>query len=134
MNHRANADFWNDYHALPADIRARADKQFALQTPNPKSRRQPAAVRATNLIAQAALGCPLSGRIALMPKVLSAEDIFPLVDCLSPHERLRLLRLIAARPSGEDREAYRAIPPRDEEFSTDQDPLAWDAEGWEDIG
>jgi len=23
MNHRANADFWNDYHALPADIRAR---------------------------------------------------------------------------------------------------------------
>ncbi|MGD0009642.1 MAG: hypothetical protein ABSE93_14000 [Terriglobia bacterium] len=29
MNHRANADFWNDYHALPADIRARADKQFA---------------------------------------------------------------------------------------------------------
>jgi hypothetical protein len=20
MNHRANADFWNDYHALPADI------------------------------------------------------------------------------------------------------------------
>jgi hypothetical protein len=19
MNHRANADFWNDYHALPAD-------------------------------------------------------------------------------------------------------------------
>jgi len=21
MNHRANADFWKDYHALPADIR-----------------------------------------------------------------------------------------------------------------
>jgi hypothetical protein len=30
MNHRANADFWNDYHALPAGVRARADKQFAL--------------------------------------------------------------------------------------------------------
>ena len=30
MIHRANADFWNDYNALPADIRARADKQFAL--------------------------------------------------------------------------------------------------------
>jgi hypothetical protein len=69
-----------------------------------------------------------------MPKVLGAEDIFPLVDCLSPHERLRLLRLITARPCGGDREAYRAIPPRDEEFSTDQDPLAWDAEGWEDVG
>jgi len=78
--------------------------------------------------------CPLSGRIALMAKVLSAEDIFPLVDCLSPHERLRLLWLITAQPSGGDRGAYRAIPPRDEEFSTDQDPLAWDAEGWEDVG
>jgi len=30
MIHRANADFWNDYHALPADIRARAHKQFTL--------------------------------------------------------------------------------------------------------
>ena len=90
--------------------------------------------KTTSLIAQAMPRCPLSGRIALMPKVLSAEDIFPLVDCLSPHERLRLLRLITARPSGGDREAYRAFPARDEEFSTDQDPLAWDAEGWEDVG
>jgi hypothetical protein len=30
MIHRANADFWNDYRALPANIHARADKQFAL--------------------------------------------------------------------------------------------------------
>jgi hypothetical protein len=35
MIHRTNADFWNDYHALPADIRARADKQFALLKNNP---------------------------------------------------------------------------------------------------
>jgi hypothetical protein len=35
MIHRANADFWNDYRALPADIRARADKQFALLKNNP---------------------------------------------------------------------------------------------------
>jgi hypothetical protein len=69
-----------------------------------------------------------------MPRPLSAEDVFPLVDCLSPHERLRLLRLTSSRPAAEDREIYRAIPPRDEEFSTDQDPLAWDAEGWEGIG
>ena len=38
MNHRANADFWNDYHALPADIRARADKQFALLKKYPQHR------------------------------------------------------------------------------------------------
>lgn len=36
MNHRANADFWNDYRALPAEIRARADKQFALLRHNPR--------------------------------------------------------------------------------------------------
>jgi hypothetical protein len=69
-----------------------------------------------------------------MPKHLSAEDIFPLVDCLSPQERLRLVRLISARPAADDREAYRAAPPRDEEFSRDEEPLAWDAEGWEDVG
>ena len=34
--HRANADFWNDYRTLPADIRSRADKQFALLKDNPQ--------------------------------------------------------------------------------------------------
>jgi hypothetical protein len=34
--HRANADFWNDYRNLPADIRARADKQFALLKADPR--------------------------------------------------------------------------------------------------
>jgi hypothetical protein len=34
MIHRANADFWKDYYALPADIRIRADKQFALLKTN----------------------------------------------------------------------------------------------------
>ncbi len=69
-----------------------------------------------------------------MPKTLSAEDIFQLVDCLSTPERLRLLRLISTRSVADDREVYRAAPPRDEEFSTDEEPLAWDAEGWEDAG
>lgn len=69
-----------------------------------------------------------------MPKPLSAEDIFPLVDRLSSQERLRLLRLISTRPAADDRDAYRAVPPRDEEFSRDEEPLAWDAEGWEDVG
>ncbi|HEY3456836.1 MAG TPA: hypothetical protein VGK64_19815 [Bryobacteraceae bacterium] len=36
MIHRANADFWNDYRRLPADIRGRADKQFALLKANPQ--------------------------------------------------------------------------------------------------
>jgi hypothetical protein len=36
MIHRANADFWNDYRALPARICARADRQFALLKSNPQ--------------------------------------------------------------------------------------------------
>jgi len=36
MIHRANADFWNDYRGLPAEIRAHADKQFALLKTNPQ--------------------------------------------------------------------------------------------------
>ena len=34
--HRAPADRWKEYRALPADIRDRADKQFALLRPNPR--------------------------------------------------------------------------------------------------
>jgi hypothetical protein len=33
--HRASADFWHDYRALPEDIRARADKQFSLLKGDP---------------------------------------------------------------------------------------------------
>ena len=33
--HRTLADFWKDYAGLPAKIRARADKQFALLRENP---------------------------------------------------------------------------------------------------
>ena len=36
MIHRANADFWSDYRALPASIRTLADKQFALLKSNPQ--------------------------------------------------------------------------------------------------
>jgi hypothetical protein len=35
MRHRTNADFWDDYYALPQDIRVRADKQFARLKSNP---------------------------------------------------------------------------------------------------
>lgn len=36
MVHRASAAFWKDYDALPADIRERADKQFALLMSDPR--------------------------------------------------------------------------------------------------
>jgi mRNA-degrading endonuclease RelE of RelBE toxin-antitoxin system len=34
--HRAHADFWKEYRALPPSIRDRADKQFALLRANPR--------------------------------------------------------------------------------------------------
>ena len=34
MQHRAAIDFWQQYHALPEDVRLRADKQFSLLEAN----------------------------------------------------------------------------------------------------
>jgi hypothetical protein len=68
-----------------------------------------------------------------MARVLTADDILPLVDSLTPPERVRLLRLIAM-PHGADAAVYRYVPPSRDEFSADDEPLAWDAEGWEGIG
>jgi hypothetical protein len=36
MTHRASAGFWKSYDALPAEIRPRADKQFALLKDDPR--------------------------------------------------------------------------------------------------
>jgi len=55
-----------------------------------------------------------------------------LIAKLSDTERSRLLRLIVAAEG--DARVYAASPPRDEEFGTDDDPLSWDAGGWEDVG
>jgi hypothetical protein len=68
-----------------------------------------------------------------MAKALTADDILPLVAALTPQERARLLRLIAV-PQGADAPAYRSVPPSRDEFSADEEPLAWDAEGWEESG
>lgn len=67
-----------------------------------------------------------------MAEPLTADDVLPLIAQLSPQERARLLRLI--RAPGADADAYRARPPADDEFSSDEDPLGWDAEGWENFG
>jgi hypothetical protein len=36
MKHHAASGFWQQYSALPEEIRARADKQFALLKANPQ--------------------------------------------------------------------------------------------------
>jgi hypothetical protein len=67
-----------------------------------------------------------------MAKTLTAEDILPLVASMTPQERTRLLRLIAL-PQGADASMYGSVPPSRDEFSADEEPLTWEAEGWEDV-
>ena len=58
-----------------------------------------------------------------IPSLLTVDEIVPLIEALTPEERVRLLRLIASQP-GDDPALYRAMPPAKEEFSPDEDPLA----------
>ncbi len=67
-----------------------------------------------------------------MPRLLTADDIMPLVASLSDSERIRLLRWIAS-PHGTDASAYGVAPPAKDEFSGDDEPLAWEAYGWEEV-
>lgn len=74
-------------------------------------------------------GNPLSS----MSKPLTADELLPLVKHLTVAERARLITLIGAS-SEDDGLAYRMVPPKPDEFSSDTDPLAWDADGWENLG
>jgi len=69
----------------------------------------------------------------VMPKALTADDLLPLVASLSLKERVRLLRLISL-PQGDAAATYQSVPPFRDEFSSDEEPLAWEAADWEGIG
>jgi hypothetical protein len=69
----------------------------------------------------------------MMGRALTADDLLPLVAALTPDERERLLHLIASPKRG-DQAVYRLKPPRRDEFSTDDESLAWEGDGWETIG
>ena len=60
-----------------------------------------------------------------MPSQLTADDIVPLIAALTPQERTRLLRLVA-RPHSDDAALYHAMPLVNDEFSGEDEPLAWD--------
>jgi hypothetical protein len=66
-----------------------------------------------------------------MSQPLTADDLLPLIAKLSSAERRKLFGLI--QKVGNDVEAYRAVPLARGEFSSDEDTLAWDADGWEDV-
>ena len=65
---------------------------------------------------------------------ITARDLLPLVEKLSHDEQVRLAKLAlraAAVAADHDVEAYRTAPPAPEEFSTQDESLSWEAEGWD---
>ncbi len=54
---------------------------------------------------------------------------------LTPEERARVLAAAAQRlrHTQASTGAYLAVPPASDEFTTDEDPLAWEAEGWDEF-
>lgn len=67
-----------------------------------------------------------------MSTELKADDLIPLRSKLSVAERLRLFNLVL-KQGMDDAQAYAAEPPHEAEFSSEDDLLSWDADGWEDI-
>jgi hypothetical protein len=61
---------------------------------------------------------------------LTANDLLPLVARLAPQERKRLLTLL--QQAGErDATIYQMSPPKAGEFNSEDESLAWDADGWD---
>lgn len=71
-----------------------------------------------------------------MNRDLTAKDLWPLIKKLPHDEQVRLakLALLAAAGNGtSDAEAYQAAAPSPDEFSSEDDLLAWEADGWEEF-
>ena len=83
--------------------------------------------------AEGALDCQESAHPMSEPR--TALDLWPLVVGLPHDEQLKLAKLAlkAAASTGDDRSAYERRPPGDQEFSCEEDPLAWEGEGWEEL-
>lgn len=64
----------------------------------------------------------------------TALELQPLVEKLAPEEQVRLAKL-ALRLAAQARKthAYAEAPPGESEFSTEDDSLAWEAEGWDEF-
>jgi hypothetical protein len=71
-----------------------------------------------------------------MSDPLTASDFWPLILKLPHDERVRLAKLAlrAAATDDSSADAYAAAPPTSDEFSSDDEPLAWEGQGWEEFG
>ena len=70
-----------------------------------------------------------------MSDPLTASDFWPLILKLPHDERVRLAKLALQAAAHDDAAAaYAAAPPAPDEFSSDEEPLAWEGQGWEEFG
>jgi len=67
-----------------------------------------------------------------MARLLTADDIMPLIASLPDSERIRLIRWIES-PNSKDSSGYNVAPPTEEEFSGEDESLAWEGNGWEEF-
>jgi hypothetical protein len=78
--------------------------------------------------AAAGEGCNPCG----MSAALTAQDLWPLLLKLPHEEQVRLAKLAlraALRGDIQDRHTYQSVPPA----AVEEDPLAWEAEGWDEF-
>ena len=68
-----------------------------------------------------------------MERFKTAEDLVPHLTALPPDELVRLVHLLLQQPGIGDAIKYTLMPPGENEFSSDQNSLAWDADGWEEF-
>lgn len=71
-----------------------------------------------------------------MSTPLTAEDLVPIIARLSHDEQVRLAKIAlraAASSSYAETAAYRTAPPGPTEFTSDDEALAWEADGWEGV-
>ena len=61
----------------------------------------------------------------------TALELQHLVEKLTPEEQVRLARL--ALRLARSTQAYAESPPTEAEFTSDNDSLGWDAEGWDEF-
>ncbi len=70
-----------------------------------------------------------------MSAPLTASDFWPLILKLPHDERVRLAKLaLRAAAHDDSAAAYATAPPVPDEFSSDDEPLAWEGQGWEEFG
>jgi hypothetical protein len=63
------------------------------------------------------------------------RELWSLIRRLPREERLRLAKMVfrSAAEDGDDTVAYADAPVGPDEFSSEDEPLSWDAEGWDEF-